>query len=637
MARINVSGNKQIQVDTDLKITEKQHDKLVEHLIEKLDFGKVMRDNQADKFEVIDKAVYGYLVLDADDEKRRKDNEKGYGVKPTDAVLPLTQVQIDDAITFLIEVLGVDNDMYGAIAAKDKQAVAVAFSSLMNEHASRFSHVVELNKFLFDAFKYNFGGMIPEWQIVKGNKVKNGIGVGVETEYGTIYEGNKLTAIDAYNFFYDVSVPAVKLHSEGEFFATCEVFTKFKIKKMEADESIYGTGRFIEDNNYSIKYFREKPTIRSDRHSGNSSSWLSTLSAGESKTSTAGIELIKFYIWLSPKEFGLGNEETQNIYRVTLANSKHVVRIQKMNNAHGLLPIGITMPWDDGFQEATKSYAEILVPLQTFASAQMNVHQKANRKALYGQTFYNKNVIDLDDNYDPVAAKVPVNAPPDVDIRRAIHQIYDAPKTENTMRDVGQVIELMQQILPTDILKQVAGLERATQYQAASTVQGANRRNLKIAKIINAQGFSIVKHIQMYNILQYQQSMEVLTQEGELIQTNVNDFRDTKMEFAISEGLKGIDKLSMIINIKEVLNSILQSQQANQQINVVEVINYWTSMLGDKTDFSQFKFKSEIDKLSPEMKDLAFQLLQQAMAAQEGGQAGVEGQPTGQLPAGVPQ
>ena len=626
--------NIKFKVDTDLTLSEKNHTALVKHLKEKLEFGKQMRDTQADKFEIIDRKIYGYLVLDDDDEKRERDNQKGYGVKPTDTVLPLTLVQIDDAITFLIEVLGVDNDLYGAIAPKDKQHIAVGFSSLMNEHASKFSHIIQLNKFLLDAFKYNFGGIIPEWEQMYGNKIKNGIGTGIETEYDIVYEGNKLTAIDPYNFFYDVSVNATMLQNEGEFFATCDVYTAFKIRKMEADKKIFDIDKFIDNKNYNISYYREKPVIRADRNSNNSTSWLSMLSAGESKMSTKGVELIKFYIWLSPKDFGLGTETTQNIYRVILAEGKFIVRLQKMNNAHGLLPIGITMPWEDGFKEETKSYAELLLPLQTFASSQMNVHQKANRRALYGLTFYNKNVLNLADNYDPVAGKVASNAPIETDLRKSLVQINDSPDTANTMRDIGDSMELMQQILPTDILKQVAGLERATQYQAASTVQGANRRNLKIAKIINGQGFSPIKHIQMYNILQYQQSMEILTPQGELTFVNVQDFRDTKMEFSISEGLKGIDKLSMIINIKEVLNSILQSQQANQQINVVEVINYWTSMLGDKTDFSQFQFKSEIDKLPPELKDLAFQLLQQAQAAQKegtGNETGVAPRPTPQL------
>lgn len=615
-----------VQVDENIKLSKANHDDLVTHLQEKLQFGKEIRDNQVKKFKIIDRKVYGHLVLDQDDEKRERDNQRGYGVKPVDQVLPLTQVQIDDAITFLIEVLGVDNDLYGAIAPKDKQAIASGFSALMNEHASKFSHITQLNKFLFDAFKYNFGGMIPEWHKIMGNKIKNGIGVGVETEHGVVYEGNRLVAVDPYNFIYDVSVNPISLHSEGEFFACIDVFSKFKIQKMVADGDIFDTYGFSSNDNHEIKWYEEKPEIRNKVESGSSNSWLSILSGGHAATSNKGAELITFHIWLSPKQFGLGTEEVQAIYRVVMADGDKIVRVQKLANAHGMLPIGITMPWEDGFKHQTKSYAEILLPFQTFASFQMNTHQKANRKALYGLTFYNKNVVDLDDNFDPVAGKIPVNAPPDADLRKAIFQSNDTPDTSNTIRDIMNMAELMQRILPTDILKQVAGLERATQYQAASTVQGANRRNLKIAKIINDQAFSIIKHIQMYNILQFQRTIEVLSPQGDLVEINPSDFRDTKIEFAISEGLKGIDKLSMVMNIKEVLNSILQSQQASEQINVVEVINYWTSMLGDKTDFSQFKFESEIDKLPPKMKQLAFQLLQQAMQANEQ-QKGNGGQP----------
>ena len=82
--------------------------------------------------------------------------------------------------------------------------------------------------------------------------------------------------------------------------------------------------------------------------------------------------------------------------------------------------------------------------------------------------------------------------------------------------------------------------------------------------------------------------------------------------------------------IQDVINTIVQSQQASQQIDVTGLINYWTSFIGDKTDFSQFKFKSEMDKLPPEQRDQAFQVYQQFLAAQEqqGGQGGA-----GQVPA----
>lgn len=614
----NTNSQKQIQVDTEIALSETQHQRLLEHLQKKIDFSREVRDSQADKFEKIDKKVYCYLVLDEDDTKREIDNQKGYGVKPVDQILPLTLTQLDEAVTFLLEVLSTDNGLYGAIAPKDKQPVATAFSALMNEHAAKFKHIKDLNKFLFNALKYNIGILIPEWKKVTGNKMKNNEAGGLQIEEGVVYEGNQLTEADPYNFFYDISVDPVMLAQEGEFFAIADVHTEFKVRKMAADEEIYGVDRFINDNAFDVRYYRAKPTIRAQDSSNSGNSFLSLLSSGEFVQSQNAIEELMFYIWLPEKEFGLGQDEKMSIFRVTVMNFNHIVRVQKLNNAHGMLPVGITMPWEDGFKEDTKSYAELLNPFQTFASSQMNVHTKASRKALYNVTFYNKNELNIEDNYDPIAAQIPVNAPPGTDLNKAIRQFSDTPDTNNTIADIGSMIDLMQKILPTDILRQVAGLDRATQYQSAATVQGANRRNLKIAKIIEDQAFSTVKNIEMYNVLQYQKTIEILTPEGELIEADVTAFRDTKLEFAISDGLKGLDRLSMIINIKEILNTILQSQFASQQINVVEVINYWTSMLGDKTDFSQFAFKSEMDKMDPQMRDIAFQLLQQFLQTEEG-------------------
>jgi len=613
-----VAKGKRFQVGKDLYLTEAAHTKLLKHLKERLEFSKDLHDQQVAKFKKIDQAVYGYLVLDEDDEKRREDNEKGYGVKPVDTILPLTLTQLDEAVTYLIEVLSTDSGLYGAIAPEAKKKVADGFAALMNEHADRFKHLRALNLFLFNTMKYNWGGLSPSWKIVKGNQITNAITDTPDIKETVVYQGNELHSLDPYNTYYDISVSPIDLASEGEFFAEAAVKTAFKARKMLANEEIFNAEDIIKNGAYSISWYTDKPTIDTSTSNTVSSNFLQLLGGDNpERTSDQALEFVRFYIWLNTKEYDLAQEDKLQVCRVTMLNNERVVRLEVMNNAHALLPIGVSMPWEDGFKEATKSYGQLLNPFQLFASAQMNVHQKSNRKSLYGVTFFNKNVLDLGDDFDPVASKIPVNAAPDVDIRKAIFQVYDAPKTENTIRDIGTITEIMQKILPTDILKQVAGLERATQYQSAATVQGANRRNLKIARIIDIQALSHVRQIQLFNILQYQESVEIISPEGELIPINPAEFRETKIEFAISEGLRGLDRLSMSMAIQDVLNSIIQSQQASQQIDVVGIINYWTSFIGDKTDFSQFRFKSEMDKLPPQERDLAFQVYQQFIQAQQ--------------------
>lgn len=612
---------KNVKINSNLIISQKAHDDLVTHLIDRLIFAKPIHDEQVEKYRKIDKNIYGYLKLDADDQKRESDNQKGYGIKPTESIMPLTLTQIDEAITYFIEVLSTDSGLYGAIAPKDKQKIANGFASVMNEHAVKFQHIRHLNIFLFNCLKYNLGGITTEWTKIYGKKLTNTEIGSVKSEDTVVYEGNNLEYIDNYNFYYDVSQSPIDLAMKGEFFATVGVHTPFTAQRMLENEEIFNLEDIITKSNYTVKYYEEKPTIRGDIASSEKFSWLNIL-GGSDNTSISGsvIEFVKFYIWLDLKKFGIDkNAEKMQICRVVLANSERIVKLEIMENAHGYLPIGISMPNEDGFELSTKSFAELLSAYQNFASAQMNTHVKANRKALYGQTFYNKNVVNLDDQYDPIACKVPINADPNVDIRKAIHQIYDAPGTEQTMQTIDGVIQLMQKILPTDMLRQVASLERATQYQASATVQGANRRDLKIAKIIDIQALSPIRNMEMLNIFQYQKSIEVLTQEGDLIEVNPTEFRETKIEFAISDGLRGLDRLTIATNMKEILNTIVQSQSASQQVDVVEVLNYVSSLLGDKSDMTQFRLKSAIDALPLEQKNLAYQLLQQFVESQKGG------------------
>jgi hypothetical protein len=69
--------------------------------------------------------------------------------------------------------------------------------------------------------------------------------------------------------------------------------------------------------------------------------------------------------------------------------------------------------------------------------------------------------------------------------------------------------------------------------------------------------------------------------------------------------------------MKDVLNVLVQSPQAAAEFNVADIVNYITTLIGDHTSFAQFLHDNEFDKLTPEQKQVAFGLLQQAMQAQD--------------------
>ena len=630
------TGREKLQLNREgLKITREQHDVLVMYIRQLMDMGSAVRDIQIQKFEKIDREVYGYLLLDEDDKKREIDNQKGYGVKPVDIKLPLTLIRMEEAVTYMLLVLAPDDGIYNAVAPAEQQKVAKAFSRLLNEHAQYFGHYRNFGIFLFDAIKYNFGALLTEWQEVYGNLIgTDDVGAARILRDQIVQTGNQVSAVDPYNCFYDPSVDPLQCYREGEFCAYTEQRRAFWLERAERRGEYFNIENALASTAGGYTgYFRHRPIIDPNYHdafggSSNMVDYFALLSMHSDQSTwhrAATQEVTYIWIQLYPNKWGLGPDDTLQVWRFTLVNGLHLVEAAPMSNAHGQLPMVFAMPNEDGFRWQTKSWAEHLTPFNRFASQQMNVHQRANRRALYGMLFYNRTLFpDLEgDDQDLLAGKIPFNsAATDVDVRRHVLQLQDAPDTSNTMETVNQLDEMMEKVLPTQMAPQVASLERATQYQAAATVQSANRRNLKIAKTIDSQAMTPCRHMQMFNVLQYQEAVEVITDEGALLQADPKEFRDTKLQFDISDGLRGLDKLTLILHIKEALNTIVQSQQAAAQIDIVKLMDYWTSLIGDNTDFSQFRIQSPIDSLPVEQRNAAFQLLQQVLQQQEGGGEG---------------
>lgn len=610
----------------DITLSEKQHDKLVTHIVDRLTEANEVRGPFVDRLHQIDIELSGFMKLDEDDKKRQRDNLKGLGPKTTDVNLQMVMTQLDEAVTYLLSVLVPDEGMYGAIAAADKQDVANGFSNLLNYQGLNFKHYKNYARGFLSQLKYNLGGWDCEWKTVHGNRITSNSDGSVGVKNEVVLQGNAIKALDMYNFIWDVSVAdVVDVPSEGEFFATVHMYNSFKLQKMASEKEIFSIDRFI-DQQKETMFYREKPIVHDISVNTGGTNWVSMLSGGDSKSLMPGFEMIHCPIWINPKEFGLSKEDEMQIWRITIVNSKYIVAATHLTNAHGMLPLALAMPMEDDLGLQTRGFGEILTPLQRFISGQFNIKQRADKKSLHGLVIYDSNVIPLLDGADLEGGKVPAKpVGQDKDLRRSIISFNDAPNTTGIIRDIEGANSLMQKMLPTDMAGQVASLERATQYQAAATVQGSNRRNHKIAKVVYDQSLTGLRFMMMYNVFQFQEEMEILDNDtGELLKVNPSEFRDTKIEFAISDGLKGIDRLHVSESLKEVINMMLQSQVASDQADIMAIIDYWLNIVGDKTDFMQFKFKSEIDKLPKELRDQAFALLQQAMAEQqaaEGGQA----------------
>lgn len=624
----NKNPNARVQVNDKLYITPKQHDDLVQHLYQRILATNGLRDPIIPRFAEIDKELSGHIVPTPEDRKRILDNRRGLGPKTVDENIQFALMQLDECVTFLMGIFAAPGGMYGAIASKDNQPIADGFSTLMNEHARVFQHYRHMAKSFLDALKYNIGGIVPEWHAETGPAITGSQGGQPKIDEDQLIRiGNRLTPIDPYNFGWDPAVYPVDVAEKGEFFFMLDMVRPFTLKRQAAFGEIFSFDRVEFKTNPSLNFFKARPTIQTQFQPAGATNWdqwfrLSYATTGSTYDADA-LERAVFFIWLQGSDFGLAPSagDKPAIYRIEMINNEYIVRCDLLTNVHRMLPLGIFMPNEDGMMLQSRTFAEMLLPFQRFASSQLNIHQRAARKRLYGVTIYNRRVIPFLENEALSGGKIPANpVGEDQDLRKSFVQLTDAPDTSNTMADVQATLGLMQKLLPTTQANQVASLERATRYQAAAYVQASSKRNLKLAHIIDNQGLDRVRMIQMQNILQFQPVVNLIDQvSGKEVEVNPAQFRGIKMQFNIADGLRGLDTLLVTESLHDVINMLLQSQVA-RDYDIGGLINYWLNMQGDKMDFTQFRYTSPLDALDPQTKQLAFNLLQQAMQHQQRGQ-----------------
>lgn len=587
--------------------SEENQKKLLNHIMDRMMMSATERDNRAMRCEQIDIQLSGFIKLNDADKVRDKKNKTGGVPKPTDHNLPLAGGQLDACTTYLMSIYAPETDMFEAISSADKQQMAQALTAEVNRQGQRGQYYRNLARFCLNALKYNFGAMTCYWEKYEGIIFKAQPGGTVKKDAGTLWAGNALKTVDTYNFFYDTAVNfPVDLPTQGEFFAEVERVTPFRARKMAQDKQLFGINRWINrefvaqtavGNNAGVatSYYRPPPSVRDNSSSVNgATNWQSMLRAGaDVKESSPGHELIRYTTWIVPKDYGLSQSGALELWRIIVANGQYLSFTAKLEDSHGQLPVVVSAPLEDDLRNEQRTYAEMLLPLQHYASFLLNSDQAATRKSIYGITVYNAAAFPGVDfaTDDLIGAHLPMrSSSTDVDIDKMFRHFNASVDTQGIMEKMEKVLQLMQEILPTRQAQQVASLERATLYQAAATVQAGDRRNLKIARIVSDQALVPLKFQMIYNIYANMQAIDFVDQvTGERRPIAVAELVAANIQFDIATGLKGLDRLMQIQIMKDVLNAVIQSKEALAEIDIVKFLNYFSTLAGDRTDLTQFR------------------------------------------------
>lgn len=588
--------------------SEKNHEKLLDYLRQRLEAGRIQRDDEISRLVTVDKAVAGWIQLDDGDRERARKQERTGTPAATKLNLPLTYVHLDDMMTYFAATFAPTRGMFYHTGKKDEVADSTQIITIMNNHAIYAGYYREVLLGILSLLKYNSGGFYIGWSKDHGPKLVRDEQNEDKLESELKWEGNKLEALDKYNFLCDPNVHPNKLYCEGEFGARVKMVSHYWLQSRAARGGYFNCEQALTQgpDSASRVYYRSPPReAQFESNSSNGTDWVAILGQTSSAGLSNGYEHTEIFVRLNPVDFGLidGTAAQKNArrryetWRFTIINNEWIIDATYMNNIHGFLPYFMGVINDDVMGSAQKSTAEILAPLQNFASFLINTHITSSRKNMWGLTIYDPSVIDLKEIPEgEVAARIPLKpAGYGKNVNEAVWQPTSRNlDTSQTMQDLGGVMDVINQFFPTQSLPgQIASIDRAVTSQVAAVQQGVNRRQQKSARLIDDAIFRPLRFAMYYNIIQYQPDQSEVTDyyTGKPVQIDLNSLRNTDLPFIIGQGLKSVDRQTAAAEIQKVLFALIQAPQSAQGIDLLALMDYWTSMLDVDIDMTQFRLQ----------------------------------------------
>lgn len=597
---------------------KENHRKLLDYITSRFDVASNARDPRIERMINVDIKIAGWFIRNLDDNDSQRHQERTGQAKAQDVNLPITQTQLDDMLTYFATTFAPSQGMFHESSAAGTNEQAKVMTRIMNSHAIYSDYYRNMLLAVYSLLKHNVGGVHVFWQRESGSMPTGYDEEGqAQFESQVRWEGNRMEAIDLYNFLHDPAVQPHEIHRSAEFAGCVMLKSHYWLQSRAARGAYYNVEELLsqhEDGEEKTHTYYRRPPSFAEESSYNSDAhwqtqdgqvdWVQYLNDAKPEYAGPGYELLEGYIRLNPKQFGLDDAagaDTGNgyqLWRFTIAQGKYIIDLKRMENVHDQIPYYLSYINDDFFADCQRSVAESIQPLNDFASFMMNIHIRASRKGVWGNTYYDPSRIDLDQiPAGSVDARIPVNTRGQgQDIRSIVFHDNLTPNTQDTMRSVDSVLGIVDKFYPTQAApSQVAGIDRAVKSQVAAVQQGANRRQQKAARLIDSLMMRPARFAMFYNIVQFmtQESPVIDYQTNEAFEVDLSQVGTSAIPYVIGQGLKMIDRQAAQESLQGIVFALIQAPQAGQQFDLPRLIGAWADMADVDINIEDFRLQPD--------------------------------------------
>lgn len=543
-------------------------------------------------------------------------NLAGDPMKFQNIIIPVVMPQVETALSYHAGVFLTGHPVFGVASSPENQDAALQFETVIADNSVKYGWQRQLIMFIRDCLKYNLGFIEVQWNkkkiysITEDPATNLGRG-GKATEL--YYAGNRLRRIDPYNAIWDKRVlnPA-DLPEKGEFIGWTEVMGRVALKQffLELDPTYTMNGRdaYQSGNGGAITLNGADswfyiPQINPDSFIGTqtipTTNWMAwaMLEGGMTKdgiTYNNMYEVTTLYAKIIPQDFLLKvpSRNQPQIWKFVVINRRILVYVERMTNAHNLLPVLVGQMNEDGQGYQTQSFQDNATPFQYMSSSLWNATIEAKRRAVFDRIFYDPSRVRKED-IDKVGAigRVPVKQSAySKNIQEAVYSFPYRDEQSGAMLQMAQSVTDMADVAVGQNKVQRGQFQKGnkTKTEFQETMGGSNARQQLQAIGLENQVFTPMKEMIKINMLQYQGDAQLYSVSSKkLVEVKQETLRKTAIAFKISDGLLPTDKLMGSDILQVFMQTIQTSPLMQAEFDVIGAFAYWCKLHG-ATWFNDF-------------------------------------------------
>lgn len=565
-----------------------------------------------ERFEAIDRVYAREIDWTKEHTRARQANRYGDADRVQNIAVPVVMPQVQSAVTYQASVFLTGMPIFGVATAPEFVDAGMQLEAIIEQEQTRAGWVRQLMLFLVDGFKYNFSAVEVDWKTRTMASLGTNLLRGQNAEVTQKeWAGNFITRLNPYNTFHDPNVASADVPRQAEYAGYTELMSRVRFAefvrdlpyKMNITEAYNSPlqNSYYGDESSDFYQPRINPYSHADKAFIQSStdweSWMG-LAGTKSKFDYKSYYLVKvMYARMIPREFGIVTPETgtPQIFKLITVNNSVLIYIERMSNAHNMLPILFGVPKDDGMAFEDKSLAENAEPFQSVATALTNSLMESRRRAIGDRIAYDPSRVSKQHIDNPKVARIPVRPSAyGTNIGEAFYQFpFRDDQAGTVMQEVQQILALGNEVNGQNKARQGQFVKgNKTQREFDTVMANANGRDQTTAILLENQVFLPMKEIIKTNILQYHGPDVIFSRsKNQQIKIDPARMREVIMEFKISDGLTPTDKLMDADSFTVAMQSIASSPQIGSGYNIAPLFSYLMKQRG--ADLSPFEKSPE--------------------------------------------